>query len=70
MKQLIEWLEMDVKRTRKFLAVFTAIVWLLAVVASYLLITLGYDTMAILSLVTAQFAAVIGFYMATNAGSD
>lgn len=70
MKQLIEWLEMDVKRTRKFLAVFTAIVWLLAVVASYSLITLGYDTMAILSLVTAQFAAVIGFYMATNAGSD
>lgn len=70
MKQLIEWLEMDVKRTRKFLAVFTAIVWLLAVVASYCLITLGYDTMAILSLVTAQFAAVIGFYMATNAGSD
>lgn len=70
MKQLIEWLEMDVKRTRKFLAVFTAIVWLLAVVASYSLITLGYDTMAILSLVTAQFAAVIGFYMATNAGTD
>lgn len=70
MKQLIEWLEMDVKRTRKFLAVFTAIVWLLAVVASYSLITLGYDTIAILSLVTAQFAAVIGFYMATNAGSD
>lgn len=70
MKQLIEWLEMDVKRTRKFLALFTAIVWLLAVVASYSLITLGYDTMAILSLVTAQFAAVIGFYMATNAGTD
>lgn len=70
MKQLIEWLEMDVKRTRKFLAVFTAIVWLLAVVASYSLITLGYDTMAILSLVTAQFAAVIGFYMATNAETD
>ena len=70
MKQLIEWLEKDDKRTRKFLAVFTAIVWLLAVVASYFLITLEYDTMAILSLVTAQFAAVIGFYMATNAGSD
>ena len=70
MKQLIEWLEKDDKRTRKFLAVFTAIVWLLAVIASYGLVMIGYDTMAILSLVTAQFATVIGFYMATNAGSD
>ena len=70
MNKLIEWLEKDDKRTRKFLAVFTAIVWLLAVVSSYYLITLGYDTIAILSLVTAQFATVIGFYMATNAGTD
>lgn len=70
MKQLIEWLEKDDKRTRKFLAVFTAVVWLLAVIASYGLVMIGYDTMAILSLVTAQFATVIGFYMATNAGSD
>lgn len=70
MNKLIEWLEKDDKRTRKFLAVFTAIVWLLAVVSSYYLITLEYDTIAILSLVTAQFATVIGFYMATNAGSD
>lgn len=70
MKQLIEWLEKDDKRTRKFLAVFTAAVWLLAVIASYGLLTMGYDTMTVLSLVTAQFAAVIGFYMATNAGSD
>lgn len=70
MKQLIEWLEKEDKRTRKFLAVFTAVVWLLAVIASYGLVMIGYDTMAILSLVTAQFATVIGFYMATNAGSD
>ena len=70
MNKLIEWLEKDDKRTRKFLAVFTAIVWLLAVVSSYYLITLEYDTIAILSLVTAQFATVIGFYMATNAESD
>ena len=70
MKLLIEWLEKDDKRTRKFLAVFTAVVWLLAVIASYGLVIIGYDTMAILSLVTAQFATVIGFYMATNAGSD
>lgn len=70
MKQLIEWLEKDDKRTRKFLAVFTAVVWLLAVIASYGLVMIGYDTIAILSLVTAQFATVIGFYMATNAGSD
>ena len=70
MKQLIEWLEKEDKRTRKFLAVFTAIVWLLAVIASYGLVMIGFDTLAILSLVTAQFATVIGFYMATNAGSD
>ena len=70
MTRLIEWLEKDDKRTRKFLAVFTAIVWLLAVIASYGLVMIGFDTLAILSLVTAQFATVIGFYMATNAGSD
>ena len=70
MKRLIEWLEMDDRRTRKFLAVFTAVVWLLAVIASYGLVMIGFDTLAILSLVTAQFATVIGFYMATNAGSD
>ena len=70
MNKLIEWLEKDDKRTRKFLAVFTAFVWLLAVVSSYYLVTLGYDTIAILSLVTAQFATVIGFYMATNAETD
>ena len=70
MKQLIEWLERDDKRTRKFLAVFTAVVWLLAVIASYGLVMIGFDTLAILSLITAQFATVIGFYMATNAGSD
>lgn len=70
MKRLIEWLEMDDRRTRKFLAVFTAVVWLLAVIASYGLVVIGFDTLAVLSLVTAQFATVIGFYMATNAGSD
>ena len=70
MNRLIEWLEQDKKRTRKFLALFTAVVWMLAVVASYGLLMLGYDTIAILSLVTAQFASVIGFYMATNAEND
>ena len=70
MKKLIEWLELDDRRTRKFLAIFTAIVWVVAVVASYGLIMVGYDTLAILSLVTAQFATVIGFYMVTNARND
>lgn len=70
MRNLIEWLESDSKRTRKFLALFTAFAWLLSVVVSYILMTMGMDTIAVLSLVTAQFATVIGFYMATNAESD
>lgn len=70
MNKLIEWLENDKKRTRIFLALFTAFVWVMAVIISYVLSTIGYDTIAILSLVTAQFASVIGFYMATNAESD
>lgn len=70
MKQLVEWLEQDAKRTRKFLALLTAGVWIVAIVASYVLVGYGLDTIAILSLVTAQFATVIGFYMATNADTD
>lgn len=70
MRGLIEWLEQDKKRTRKLLALFTAVIWACAVGASYYLLTKGYDTIAILSLVTAQFTSVIGFYMATNAESD
>ena len=70
MRKFIEWLEEDKKRTRKFLALFTALVWLLALLISYGLSCVGKDTMAILSLVTAQFTTVIGFYMATNAETD
>ena len=70
MRKLIEWLEGNDKRTRKFLALFTAAVWLLAVIASYGLVVIGFDTLAVLSLVTAQFATVIGFYMVSNANTD
>lgn len=71
MKRFVEWLEGDIRRTRKVLALFTAVVWLVAVVTSYILLfTVGLDTIAILSLVTAQFATVIGFYMATKAEND
>lgn len=70
MKTFIEWLEGDSRRTRKVIAVFTAAVWLLATVASYLLSLAGYDTLALYSLVTAQFAAVVGFYMTTKAETD
>ena len=48
----------------------TSGVWIGAIVASYVLVGYGLDTIAILSLVTAQFATVIGFYMATNADTD
>lgn len=70
MIRFIEWLEKEDKRIRKALAVFTAIVWLLAVIVSYCLVFIGLDTIAILSLVTAQFATVIGFYMVSKADTD
>ena len=66
----IHWLEEDSKRLRKVLALFTAFVWLIATIASYVLLTYGYDTLAVYSLVTAQFAAVVGFYMGTRAETD
>ena len=70
MTKFIEWLEQSSTRTRKVLAVFTAIVWLLCVIASYVLVKFQLDTIAILSLVTAQFATVIGFYMVSKADTD
>lgn len=70
MIRFIEWLEKEDKRIRKALTVFTAIVWLLAVIVSYCLVFIGLDTIAILSLVTAQFATVIGFYMVSKADTD
>lgn len=70
MIKLIEWMEGNDKRTRKVLSVFTAIVWAIAVACSYVLAKYGYDTIAILSLVTAQFATVIGFYMVSDASKD
>lgn len=70
MRKFIEWLESDKKRTRKVLALFTAITWLLAVICSYGMLVWGFSTIDILSIVTAQFAAVIGFYMVSNAESD
>jgi len=70
MKQFIEWLEGDRKRLRKVIALFTAAVWLLATLASYGLFVLGHDTIALYSLVTAQFTAVVAFYMGTKAETD
>ena len=70
MQKFIEWLEQSNARTRKVLAVFTAIVWLLCVIASYILVKFQLDTIAILSLVTAQFTTVIGFYMVSKADTD
>ena len=70
MKSIVEWLEGDSKRLRKVLAIFTAIVWAMSTVVSYALYASGYDTIAVYSLVTAQFATVIAFYMATNAETD
>ena len=70
MKKFIEWLEAEKTRLRKVLAIFTAIVWLIAVLISYILTKYNLNTIAILGLVTAQFSTVIGFYMATKAEYD
>lgn len=63
-------MEVHPTRTRKVIAVFTALVWLVATIGSYGLYLVGYDTLALYSLVTAQFAAVVGFYMTTKAETD
>lgn len=68
--KVFAWLEEDNKRLRKVLAIFTALVWLVATITSYVLYLYTYDTLAIYGLVTAQFATVIGFYMTTKASSD
>ena len=70
MRKLIEWMEGNDKRTRKVLSVFTGVVWAVAVACSYVLARYGYDTVAVLSLVTAQYATVIGFYMISDANKD
>jgi len=70
MKRHIAWLEENPTRTRKFIAIVTTYVWIVAVFFSYFLTYFGKDTVAVLSLVTAQFATVIGFYMVSNSKSD
>lgn len=70
MTSFIHWLEEDSKRLRKVIALFTGVVWLLATMVSYVMYVYSYDTIAVYSLVTAQFAAVIGFYMGTKAETD
>ena len=69
-KDHMRYLEENPARMRKHIALITTYVWVLCVVASYLLKIAGHDTFAILSLVTAQFATVVGFYMVSNAKSD
>ena len=66
----MEWLEGDSKRVRRVLALFTAMVWAMSTVVSYVLYANGYDTIAVYSLVTAQFATVVAFYTGTKADTD
>lgn len=66
MTRFIYWLEEDNRRLRKVIALFTGVVWLMATVTSYVMYVYTYDTIAVYSLVTAQFAAVVGFYMGTR----
>jgi hypothetical protein len=65
MKNFILWLEVDNKRLRKLLAIFTAIVWLISIITSF---TISEQvTQSILTATTVQFSTVIGFYMTTKA---
>lgn len=66
----MEYLEENPARMRKHIALVTTYVWVGCVLVSYILAMYGKDTMAILALVTAQFATVVGFYMVSNAKSD
>lgn len=70
MKKHIEWLEEKPLRMRKYLSVFTAYIWGVVLIISIILDTIGHGIMAIFSIVTAQFATVLGFYMLSNAKSD
>jgi lipid-A-disaccharide synthase-like uncharacterized protein len=70
LKNFIEWLEKEKTRTRKLLALITMFIWILSVVASFLMLYYKVDTVAILSLVTAQFATVIAFYMVSKPQKD
>ena len=70
MGNFILWLEQDKKRLRKLLALFTALVWLLAVIVSYTASVYGVQTVEVLAAVTAQFSIVISAYMMTKAESD
>ena len=70
MREFIEWLEEDSKRLRKVIAIYTAIIWAICTAASFALLTFGHDVLALYSLVTAQFTAVVGFYMSTKAQND
>lgn len=70
MKKHIEWLEENPLRMRKYLSVFTAYVWVAVLIISIILDAIGHSIMAIFSIVTAQFATVLGFYMLSNAKSD
>lgn len=69
-KDHMEFLEENPARMRKHIALITTYVWVLCVIASYLFSFWGKESIAILSLVTAQFATVVGFYMLSNAKSD
>ena len=69
-REHMEYLEENPARMRKHIALVTTYVWILCVFISYLLSIYKYDTIAILALVTAQFATVVGFYMVSPAKSD
>jgi len=70
MKAFILWLEEDDKRLRKVLAIFTAIVWFIAVIVSYIGSLYKITTIEVLGAVTAQFSIVISAYMITKANND
>ena len=66
MRNFIEWLEGDISRTRKVLAIGIFITWEVTVMATIWLYAYTVDIKAVLGVVTAQLATVLAFYMFTS----
>lgn len=70
MTKFFEWLEKDKSRLRKLIALIILLIWVISTFASYVMIYLNKDSLAVYGLITAQLTAVIGFYMTTKVNDD
>jgi len=66
----ILWLEEEPLRIRKYIAILVGYMWIISLVLSYILKYFDIDTITLLTVVSGQFSAVVGFYFLSNANSD